>query len=66
MMRRSSLIVGEDAGDPIVLEDEVLDTGGNGGSWGVIIGFTLSATISVCSPTGTLCGGCNWGTAGNC
>jgi mersacidin/lichenicidin family type 2 lantibiotic len=43
-------------------EDEMSGVGG-GTSWACA---TVTLTVTVCSPTGTLCGSCSMGTSGCC
>lgn len=51
----------------VALDDDSIVgiTGGTG--WAcVITGGTIAATLTICSPTGTLCGSCSMGTSGCC
>lgn len=47
----------------VELADDQLDGVAGGTTWACA---TITLTITVCSPTGTLCGSCNMGTRGCC
>lgn len=64
--------LGEDAPESpaglVDLNDDVLDQIAGGtttSSWGCVT-TTVTLTVTVCSPTGTLCGSCQMGTRGCC
>jgi len=63
-------LAGPDAAAPspvgrVELDDVNLD-GRQGGSWTVPITITIELSIQFCSPAGTLCGSCEFGTRGCC
>ncbi|QSB05249.1 mersacidin/lichenicidin family type 2 lantibiotic [Natronoglycomyces albus] len=45
------------------LPEGQLDSVGGGTTWGCA---TVTLTVTVCSPTNTMCGSCSWGTSGCC
>lgn len=47
----------------VELSDEQLDVVAGGTGW---LCLTITLTVSVCSPTGTACGSCSFGTSGCC
>jgi mersacidin/lichenicidin family type 2 lantibiotic len=51
----------------VQLADDDLSEVGGGSTWGcAIFGGGIAVTIALCSPNGTLCGSCKWGTAACC
>ncbi|GAB3645339.1 mersacidin/lichenicidin family type 2 lantibiotic [Glycomyces tarimensis] len=46
-------------------DDELFGVAGGSSSWGCVT-TTVTLTVTVCSPTGTLCGSCQMGTHGCC
>jgi mersacidin/lichenicidin family type 2 lantibiotic len=49
----------------VELADDELDAVPGGTGWGCVIG-TIGLTLTVCSPSGTLCGSCSFGTRACC
>ena len=51
----------------VELSDDQLDGVGGGTGWlCATVTATIGATITICSPNGTLCGSCRMGTRGCC
>ncbi len=51
----------------VELSEDQLDTVGGGTTWVcATVTATIALTVTVCSPTGTLCGSCSMGTRGCC
>ncbi|SDE49091.1 mersacidin/lichenicidin family type 2 lantibiotic [Glycomyces harbinensis] len=61
--------LGEDAqNNPaglVDLNDDAVGSIAGGSTWGCVTA-TIALTVTVCSPTGTLCGSCQMGTRGCC
>jgi mersacidin/lichenicidin family type 2 lantibiotic len=50
----------------IELEDEDLDHVDGGSGWACVITVITAVSVAYCSPNGTFCGSCEWGTHACC
>ncbi|MGH4028172.1 mersacidin/lichenicidin family type 2 lantibiotic [Actinomycetota bacterium Odt1-20B] len=51
----------------VSLSDDELGEVGGGTTWGAVVtGGVIAASLARCSPDGTMCGSCKWGSAGCC